>query len=111
MRRILKRFAKTNQARLPRSDGLDSRRNPNTTAGKPSFLASSRAATMLLACVKQEGGKLQRRYSIGAELIGDNQTHFRVWAPKPREVDVVLETASEAKPKLCPLTAEPSGYF
>jgi hypothetical protein len=24
----------------------------------------------------------ERRYPIGAELIGENQTHFRVWAPK-----------------------------
>ena len=53
----------------------------------------------------------KRRYPIGAELVGENQTHFRVWAPKAREVDVVLENPSEGKPKLCPLTAEPGGYF
>ena len=53
----------------------------------------------------------KRRYPIGAELVGENQTHFRVWAPKAREVDVVLETASEGKPKVCPLTAEAGGYF
>ena len=53
----------------------------------------------------------KRRYPIGAELIGENQTHFRVWAPKAREVDVVLEDAAEAKPKFCPLTAESGGYF
>ena len=53
----------------------------------------------------------KRRYPIGAELIGENQTHFRVWAPKAREVDVVLEDAAEAKPKFCSLTAEPGGYF
>ena len=44
-------------------------------------------------------------------MIGENQTHFRVWAPKAREVDVVLEDAAEAKPKFCPLTAESGGYF
>src|SRR5438477_6198215 len=27
-----------------------------------------------------------RRYPIGAELIGPNQTHFRVWAPKAQDV-------------------------
>jgi maltooligosyltrehalose trehalohydrolase len=54
---------------------------------------------------------VKRRYPIGAELVGENQAHFRVWAPKAREVDVVLENASEGKPKLCPLTAEPRGYF
>jgi maltooligosyltrehalose trehalohydrolase len=53
----------------------------------------------------------QRRYPIGAELIGENQAHFRVWAPKARKVDVVLEDAADAKPKFCPLTAEPGGYF
>ena len=54
---------------------------------------------------------VKRRYPIGAELIGENQTHFRVWAPKAREIDVVLEGAAEAKPKFCPLTAESGGYF
>jgi maltooligosyltrehalose trehalohydrolase len=53
----------------------------------------------------------KRRYPIGAELIGENQTHFRVWAPKVREVEVVLEDTAEAKPKFFSLTAEPGGYF
>src|SRR2546430_11251990 len=55
--------------------------------------------------------QLKRRYPIGAELIGENQTHFRVWAPKAREVDVVVVNAAEAKPKFFPLTAESGGYF
>lgn len=54
---------------------------------------------------------VKRRFPIGAELVGENQTHFRVWAPKAQEVDVVLENTSEGNPKLCPLTAEASGYF
>ena len=54
---------------------------------------------------------VKRRYPIGAELIGENQTHFRVWAPKAREIDVVLQGATEAKLKFCPLTAESGGYF
>src|SRR4051812_34721273 len=53
----------------------------------------------------------KRHYPIGAELTGENQTHFRVWAPKARELDVVLQDAAEAKPKFCALTAEPGGYF
>ena len=53
----------------------------------------------------------KRRYPIGAELIGENEAHFRVWAPKAREVDVVLEDARGAKPKFFPLTAESGGYF
>src|SRR6266702_5124396 len=53
----------------------------------------------------------KRRYPIGAELIGENQTHFRVWAPKARKVDVFFEDAAEAEPKSYSLTAEPGGYF
>jgi maltooligosyltrehalose trehalohydrolase len=54
---------------------------------------------------------LKRRYPIGAELIGENETHFRVWAPKGRQVDVVLQDTADAKPKFYSLTAEPGGYF
>jgi maltooligosyltrehalose trehalohydrolase len=54
---------------------------------------------------------LKRRYPIGAELIGENQTHFRVWAPKAQKVDVVLEDPAQAKPKFCSLAAESGGYF
>src|SRR6516165_12042017 len=53
----------------------------------------------------------KRRYPIGAELVGENHTHFRVWAPKAQEVDVILENTSERKPQLCALTAESDGYF
>jgi len=53
----------------------------------------------------------KRRYPIGAELIAENQTNFRVWAPKAREVDVILEDAAQGKPKFCSLTAESGGYF
>ena len=35
--------------------------------------------------------KMQRRYPIGAELIGEGRTHFRVWAPKAKQLEVVLE--------------------
>ena len=54
---------------------------------------------------------VKRRYLIGAEVVGENQTHFRVWAPKAREIDVVLQGTTEAKLKFCPLTAESGGYF
>ena len=53
----------------------------------------------------------KRRYPIGAEVIGENQTHFRVWAPKAQELDVVLEHHAEADPKFCSLTSESGGYF
>jgi maltooligosyltrehalose trehalohydrolase len=55
--------------------------------------------------------QVKRRYPIGAELIGENETHFRVWAPRAREVDVVFEDAAVSNPKFCQLTAESDGYF
>jgi len=55
----------------------------------------------------------KRRYPIGAELIGENQTHFRVWAPKAQHVDLVLEESAEkdAKRSFHPLEAEEDSYF
>jgi maltooligosyltrehalose trehalohydrolase len=35
--------------------------------------------------------KYKRRYPIGAELINEHETHFRVWAPKAKRLDLVLE--------------------
>jgi maltooligosyltrehalose trehalohydrolase len=60
---------------------------------------------------KRELDHLKRRYPIGAELIDEKQTNFRVWAPKAWKVDVVLEDAADANPKFCPLMAESAGYF
>ncbi len=55
----------------------------------------------------------KRRYPIGAELIGPNETHFRVWAPKAHQVDLVLEesAAKNAKRTFHSLEAEEGGYF
>jgi maltooligosyltrehalose trehalohydrolase len=55
----------------------------------------------------------KRRYPIGAELIGANQTHFRVWAPKATSLDVVLETsaAKNAQRSFHRLNREECGYF
>src|SRR5437660_5608442 len=54
-----------------------------------------------------------RRYPIGAELIGQNQTHFRIWAPKAQDVDLVLEESAQkdAKRTFHPLQREDDGYF
>jgi maltooligosyltrehalose trehalohydrolase len=54
---------------------------------------------------------VKRRYPIGAEVVGENQAHFRLWAPKARELDVVVEHELNAKRTFHPLTAEPNGYF
>jgi maltooligosyltrehalose trehalohydrolase len=53
----------------------------------------------------------KRRYPIGAELISENQTHFRLWAPKVRKLDVVVERGGESEPAFHSLTIEPGGYF
>ena len=57
--------------------------------------------------------EVKRRYPIGAELIGRNETQFRVWAPKARCIDVVLEAsaAKEVPRSFHPLNDEGHGYF
>ena len=62
---------------------------------------------------KMTKAKVQRRYPIGAEVIGEGLTHFRVWAPKASRLDVVLESSpeNEAKRTFHPLEAETDGYF
>src|ERR1700680_404791 len=57
--------------------------------------------------------RICRRYPIGAELIGANEAHFRVWAPKAQRIDVVLEDSAEknANRTFHPLACEDGGYF
>lgn len=57
--------------------------------------------------------EIARRYPIGAELVASGQTHFRVWAPKAKQVDLVLEQSSAptAKRTFHPLEREKGGYF
>src|SRR5262245_3005410 len=47
-----------------------------------------------------------RRWPVGAELVGPNETSFRVWAPRRRRVEVVLEGREGSA-----LAAEGDGYF
>src|SRR2546423_1668450 len=49
--------------------------------------------------------KIERRYPIGAELIGDGRANFRVWAPKAQRLEVSIEG------KFHELQSEPNGYF
>jgi maltooligosyltrehalose trehalohydrolase len=48
---------------------------------------------------------MQRRYPIGAEIIGENETHFRVWAPKAQKLAVVSDNKTYA------LAPDTHGYF
>lgn len=55
----------------------------------------------------------KRRYPIGAESVAPNEVSFRVWAPKAKRIDVVLEAsaAKNAERSFHPLTREANGYF
>src|SRR5438034_5939733 len=55
--------------------------------------------------------KVKRRYPIGVEVIDKDQTHFRLWAPKARELDLVVEYGSNSKRTFHSLTPEADGYF
>ncbi len=62
---------------------------------------------------KRKAGQILRRYPIGAELIGPNQTHFRVWAPKAQQVDLVPEenATKDSGRTFHALDVEEGGYF
>lgn len=51
---------------------------------------------------------LPRRLPVGADVLPEGGTHFRVWAPRYEAVDVVLDGESG---RAHPLSAEPGGYF
>jgi maltooligosyltrehalose trehalohydrolase len=52
------------------------------------------------------GTQRPRRSPVGAEPVPGGGTHFRVWAPRQRRVEVVLESGGGAE-----LTGEGGGYF
>src|SRR5438477_127362 len=54
---------------------------------------------------------LRRRYPIGAELIGQKETHFRVWAPKAESLEVISEGLFGLRSESAQLIREPDGYF
>lgn len=49
-----------------------------------------------------------RRLPIGAELLANGGVSFRVWAPRRRSVDVILDGVLE---RALPLASEANGYF
>src|SRR5947207_3384441 len=48
----------------------------------------------------------QRCLPLGAEPLPSGGTHFRVWAPRRRRVEIVLMNGAATE-----LSAEPDGYF
>ena len=61
--------------------------------------------------------KMERRYPIGAELVGDDRVHFRIWAPKAERLEVAIEgewgqsRGADAPPTFVGLERESAGYF
>jgi maltooligosyltrehalose trehalohydrolase len=51
-----------------------------------------------------------RRLPVGAEVLPGGAVHFRVWAPRRRKVEVVLEGGA-AEPAAVALQPEANGYF
>jgi maltooligosyltrehalose trehalohydrolase len=60
---------------------------------------------------KLRGAEHVRRFPIGAEIVGDGMTHFRVWAPSADAVSIELLDDRGAVRQHGPLRAESSGYF
>ncbi len=55
-------------------------------------------------------GEFRRRLPVGAEVLPQGGTHFRVWAPRRKTVEVVLDSES-ARPTILELYSEADGYF
>jgi maltooligosyltrehalose trehalohydrolase len=53
----------------------------------------------------------QRRLPVGAEPTTYGTTHFRVWAPRRRRVELALENVAGEVMDLRPLEPEGDGYF
>jgi maltooligosyltrehalose trehalohydrolase len=60
---------------------------------------------------KRESLIPQRRLPVGAEVLPDGGVHFRVWAPRRRRVEVVLEPGGPGEGTVLPLAPEGNGYF
>ncbi len=54
--------------------------------------------------------KMVRRLPVGAEVQPGGGVHFRVWAPRRRQVEVLLEGIPRAT-QIIPLVPEKDGYF
>src|SRR5215813_5685428 len=55
-----------------------------------------------------KGGANICRLPVGADVSANGDVHFRVWAPRCREVEVVIDNPHQA---VIHLDAESDGYF
>jgi maltooligosyltrehalose trehalohydrolase len=62
---------------------------------------------------REKGAKVKRRLPVGAERITATDAHFRVWAPRATEVELVVDNQLDAEPRSrsVRLEPEPDGYF
>ncbi len=54
--------------------------------------------------------RVARRLPAGADVQADGSTHFRVWAPRPREIRLVVEGLRRGEREI-PLDRESDGFF
>jgi maltooligosyltrehalose trehalohydrolase len=54
--------------------------------------------------------EVRRRFPAGAEIQPDGSTHFRVWAPEPRQIALRIERPDD-KPHDIALEREGDGYY
>ncbi|HLL76032.1 MAG TPA: malto-oligosyltrehalose trehalohydrolase [Pyrinomonadaceae bacterium] len=57
------------------------------------------------------GADFQRRLPVGAEVQAGGGTHFRMWVPRRRRVEVVLESPTGERLSAFELNEEDGGYF
>jgi maltooligosyltrehalose trehalohydrolase len=57
------------------------------------------------------GADFQRRLPVGAEVQTTGGAHFRVWAPRRRRVEIVLESDAGERLSAFELRPEGNGYF
>src|SRR4051812_17329303 len=74
---------------------------PRTTRLRPTLSSVPKA---------QRNSNSARRLPIGAEVLARGGVEFRVWAPRHRQVDVVLDPEGPGSITIA-LTHEGDGYF
>jgi maltooligosyltrehalose trehalohydrolase len=56
--------------------------------------------------------RFRRRLPIGAEIVPGGGVHFRIWAPKRRKVEAVIDPARGGGPQeRIVFDREPAGYY
>jgi maltooligosyltrehalose trehalohydrolase len=58
-----------------------------------------------------DGKEHARRLPVGAEVLPEGGAHFRVWAPRRKNVKVIIEAQAGQEQQVIELSSEPDGYF